>query len=125
MSDVTPEILPRIKAYKLPGLRLDVDFIHPDYQGGSILNLPSSICQGLGVEPLGAAPLRSELTITNSTNFRRIILVLVDALSLHRLQRWMSDDTAPVWSDLAGQGKLAARHHFRCPHLSLDRTQPG
>jgi hypothetical protein len=108
MSDVTPQILPRIKAYKLPGLRLDVDFIHPDYQGGSILNLPSSICQGLGVEPLGAAPLRSELTITNSTNFRRIILVLVDALSLHRLQRWMSDDTAPVWSDLAGQGKLAA-----------------
>ena len=34
--------------------------------------------------------------------------MLVDALSLHRLQRWMSDGTAPVWSRLAEQGKLAA-----------------
>ncbi len=108
MSDVTPEILPRIKAYKLPDLHLDVDFIHPDYQGGSILNLPSSICQGLGAEPLDATPLRPELTITSCTNFRRIILVLADALSLHRLQRWMSDGTAPVWSHLAEQGKLTA-----------------
>ena len=39
---------------------------------------------------------------------RRVILVLVDALALHRLQRWMSDGTAPVWSRLAEQGRLAA-----------------
>ena len=82
MSDVTPTNLPRIKAYQLPGLPLSPDFIHPDYQGGSILNLPSSICQSLGAEPLGAVPLRPELIVTTSTNVRRVILVLVDALSL-------------------------------------------
>lgn len=108
MSDLTSEILPRIKAFQLPDLQLEADFIHPEYQGGSILNLPSTICQGLGAEPLGAAPLHPELTITLSTDIRRVILVLVDALSLHRLQRWMSDDTAPVWSRLAEQGKLTA-----------------
>lgn len=108
MSDITPEILPRLKAFRLPELDLDADFIHPDYQGGSILNLPSSICHWLGAEPLGAAPLRPELTVTSSTDLRRVIMVLVDALALHRLQRWMTDGTAPVWSRLAEQGKLAA-----------------
>jgi hypothetical protein len=108
MSDVTPEILPRLKAFRLPGLNLDTDFIHPDYQGGSILNLPSSICRWLGAGPLGAVPLHPELTVTSSTDLRRVILVLVDALALHRLQRWMTDGTAPVWSRLAEQGKLAA-----------------
>ena len=108
MSDVTSEILPRIKAHQLPGLQLDADFIHPDYQGGSILNLSSTICRNLGAESLGAAPLRPELTVTPPTNLRRIILILVDALSLHRLQRWMTDGTAPVWSRLAEQGKLSA-----------------
>ncbi len=39
---------------------------------------------------------------------RRVILVLVDALALHRLQRWMADGTAPVWSRLAEQGLLSA-----------------
>jgi predicted AlkP superfamily pyrophosphatase or phosphodiesterase len=37
-----------------------------------------------------------------------VILVLIDALSLHRLQRWMADGTAPVWKHLAEQGQLAA-----------------
>ena len=108
MSDITPEILPRLKAFRLSGLNLDTDFIHPDYQGGSIMNLPSSISHWLGVEPLSAPPLRSDLTITDSTSLRRVILVLVDALALHRLQRWMTDGTAPVWSHLAEQGRLAA-----------------
>lgn len=108
MSDVTHQILPCIKAFQLPGLQLDTDFIHPDYQGGSILNLPPTICQSLGAEPLGAAPLPPELTVSTSTDIRRVILVLVDALSLHRLQRWMSDGTAPIWSRLTEQGKLTA-----------------
>jgi len=108
MSDVTPEILLLLKAFRLPGLDLDTDFIHPDYQGSSILNLPSSISSWLGARPLGAAPLRSELTVTNSTDLRRVILVVVDALALQRLQRWMTDGTAPVWSRLAEQGRLAA-----------------
>jgi hypothetical protein len=108
MSDLTTKALPRIKAFQLPDLQLDADFIHPDYQGGSILNLPSTICQALGAETLSTLPLRQELTVATSNDVRRVILVLVDALSLHRLQRWMSDGTAPVWSRLAEQGMLTA-----------------
>ena len=108
MSDITGDILPRIIANRLPELELDGDFIHPDYLGGSILNLPSSICHALGAETLGAIPLRPDLILADNTDIRRVILVLVDALALHRLQRWMSDGTAPVWSRLADQGRLAA-----------------
>ena len=108
MSDITSQILPRLKANHVPGLELDGDFIHPDYLGGSVLNLPSSICHWLGAEPLGSVPLRPDLTVTASTELRRVILVLVDALALHRLQRWMTDGTAPVWARLAEQGRLAA-----------------
>jgi predicted AlkP superfamily pyrophosphatase or phosphodiesterase len=32
----------------------------------------------------------------------------VDALALHRLQRWMSDSTAPVWKRLVEQGMLSS-----------------
>jgi predicted AlkP superfamily pyrophosphatase or phosphodiesterase len=108
MSDITPEILPRMKAHHLSGLDLDETFVYPDYQGGSILNLPSTICHWLGAPPLGAIPLRKELIFPDSDDLQRVILVLVDALSLHRLQRWMADGTTPVWSRLAKQGRLAA-----------------
>ena len=108
MSDITPEILPRLRAYHLPGLNIAGNFILPDYLGSSILNLPSSICRALGAESLGAEPLLPELLVPDSNTVRRVILVLVDALALHRLQRWMSDGTAPVWSRLAEQGRLAA-----------------
>lgn len=108
MSDITSDILPRIKAHRLPGLELDDQFICPDYLGGSILNLPASICHWLGAESLAALPLRPDLAISPPSDIRRVIFVLVDALSLHRLQRWMADGTSPVWDTLARQGQLAA-----------------
>jgi hypothetical protein len=108
MSDTTPELLPRIKSLQLPGLNLGEQFVYPDYQGGSILNLPASICQWLGVQPLHALPLYPDRAVSSAGDIRRVILVLVDALALHRLQRWMSDGTAPVWAHLAEQGRLSA-----------------
>ncbi len=108
MSDVIAEILPQITGFRIPGLQLDGNFIQPDYHGGSILNLPSTIAQALGGAPLVAEPLRQGSIVTASDSIRRVILVLVDALSLHRLQRWMADGTAPVWSRLAEQGRLTA-----------------
>jgi Type I phosphodiesterase / nucleotide pyrophosphatase len=108
MSDITTEILPRILANRLPGIELAESFVYSDYQGGSILNLPASICTWLGAEPLAGLPLRPELTISPPNDIRRVILIVVDALSLHRLQSWMADGTAPVWSHLSELGQLAA-----------------
>jgi hypothetical protein len=107
MTDITAAILTHLKEFRIPGLDLDANFVYPDYQGGSIFNLPSTVCQLLGAGHLQAPPLRPELFIS-PTEVKRIILILVDALSLHRLQRWTSDGTATVWSRLTEQGKLSA-----------------
>ena len=108
MTDITADLLPTLSATRLSGLNPGDGFLYPDYAGGSILNLPASICRWLDVPELGAQRLRNELIAPFERSYRRVILILVDALALHRLQRWMEDGSTPVWARLAQQGQLAA-----------------
>jgi len=105
MSDLTPTLLPKLHAYRLPGLDLGGELIYPHYAGYSILNLPASLCCWLGVPPLDGAPaLAPEIMTPLGEGFRRVVFVLIDALALHRLQRWMAGS---VWESLAAGGLLA------------------
>jgi len=113
MPDLTTQLLPRLESNRLPGLDLGDGFVFPDYQGGSILNLPDSLCQLFGIPELTHKPLQPEILsqLLDGGTVRRIVLVLMDALSLHRLQRWMQNggmgDTAPIWQQIANNGLLA------------------
>ncbi len=112
MPDLTASILPRLQSHRLANFEIESgaqQFVYPNYAGYSILNIPSTICHLFGIPGLGAAPLSKELTtqIKGLGEIRKIILVVVDALALHRLQRWMKDGTAPVWLRLAEQGLLS------------------
>ena len=107
MADLTPQLLPSLRQHRLPGLDLADGYVYPDYTGRSILNLPDSICTWLGAPGIGNRPLLPPLHNLLAGQVRRVILLLVDALSLHRLQRWMSDGTASVWTDLTANGALA------------------
>ena len=93
--------------FRLPGLDLGGDFLYPDYVGRSILNVPAAICRLLEVPEMGAEAVAYEPVYALGKNVQRVILVLMDALSLHRLQRWMSDGTAVIWQALAQGGMLA------------------
>jgi hypothetical protein len=106
MPDLTPDLLPLLHQRRLPGLDLGQDFLLPAYNGYSILNLPSSLCQYLGAEGIGAGPLADELLVRLGAG-RRVLLILMDALPLQHLRRWMADGSAPVWNTLAQQGFLA------------------
>jgi hypothetical protein len=108
MADLTPAQLPVLSQPGFAELGLPEGFIYPHYSGRSILNLPSSICKLLGAPGLGAAPLVDELLIPLGDDIQRVILVLMDALALHRLREWMYSDVAPVWAGLADQGRLSA-----------------
>ena len=80
----------------------------PAYDGYSLLNIPDSICQLLRAPALGnAGPLAPAYLDEIDPGVERVILLLVDALSLERLQRWMADGTAPVWGRLRENGLLA------------------
>ncbi len=105
MGDLTTQFLPGLKAHRLEDLSLGEEFIYPKYDGGSILNLPSTICHILGVPPLKSASLADEI-LSVIGQARRVVLVLIDALALHRLQQWSIDGTAPRWARWIQEGFL-------------------
>jgi hypothetical protein len=112
MADLMTEMLSDMARQRLDGLNLPDRAIHPDYAGSSILNLPASICRWLGAGDFGGRPLAERYVNLLAQagiqpGFRSVVLILMDALSLQRLQRWMADGTAPIWGQLADRGVLA------------------
>ncbi len=104
MPDLTQSILPRLQQHRLPELDLGAGMLYPNYHGYSILNLPSTICRMLGAPPLGAGALHTEILNQLGEPVHRVILVLMDGLSLHRFKRWMRQGNAQVWGDLLARG---------------------
>jgi hypothetical protein len=107
MPDLIPKLLPNLREHRIGGLDLDAGFIYPRYEDQSILNVPSGVCRLLGIPCIGAGPLTPEITTFFEGDIDKVILILMDAMALHRLQRWMGDGSAPVWDRLARDGILA------------------
>jgi arylsulfatase A-like enzyme len=107
MPNLIPTLLPDLKKHRLASLDLGDQFIYPKYTDQSILNIPSTLCRWLGVPDPGVGPLRPEIISSLGDELRRVVLVLMDALALHRLQRWLEEGVAPVWDTLAQDGVLA------------------
>ena len=107
MDDLTETLLADIHEYRLPGIDLSEESIHPNYRGQSILNIPSSICQLLDVPPLENGSLRTDILNPLGNSASTIILILMDALAFHRLQRWLADDVSLIWNRLAASGIFA------------------
>jgi predicted AlkP superfamily pyrophosphatase or phosphodiesterase len=107
VPDLTVELLPRLRGFRLPGLDLGEGFVYPNYPGASILNVPASVCRWLGVPEIAGEPLATEYSAHLGEGARRVILVLVDALGFQRLRRWLSQGLAPAWERLTGEGAFA------------------
>ena len=107
MPDLTASLLPRLEQHHLPGFDLNAGWIAPKYEDQSILNIPGSICHWMQIPGIGEGALAPEILAPLGNGIRRVILILVDALALHRLQTWMEDGRAPIWSDLLADGLLA------------------
>ncbi len=107
MSTITQDLLLDIKNHQFNGLNLDGEFIHPKYGDQSILNIPSSICQWLDTPDFGAGPLRPEIHLSPGEGIKKVILILMDALALHRFQGWLENGDLPFWCDLLQDGQLA------------------
>jgi hypothetical protein len=107
MADITQSLVKRIKAHALPGLVLGPGTIHPMYEGLSLLNLPASLCKWFDSRPLPHPPLAIPELDDLAENAEQVIVVLTDAVALHRFQRWM-DGRAGHLQDLARSGILGA-----------------
>ena len=109
MTDLTNELIPRLKAHKLPGLDLPEELVHPNYDGLSILNTPNSLCALLGVPPKNGIPaLSPEILSPLGEDIDKVLVILMDALALHRLKAWMAAQPDMVLNRLAADGVLAA-----------------
>jgi predicted AlkP superfamily pyrophosphatase or phosphodiesterase len=107
MPDLTLKLLPEIENHQLPGLDLPPEFIAPKYDGTSILNIPDSICQWLDIPNIGEGPLRPEILSAPGSSVQRVILILMDALALHRLRNWIESGITPIWRTVLQDGLLA------------------
>ncbi len=107
MPNLITQLLPDLRSHRLPDLDLGSDFQYPRYGDQSILNIPSSICRWLNAPDLGAGPLRPEILLPPGDGIRRVILILMDALSLHRFQGWLEEGELPIWQSLLEDGLLA------------------
>jgi hypothetical protein len=108
MPDVSQKLLPQITNHRIPELNLPADLIQPRYTGQSTLNIPNSICAMLGAPPISETPpLIPEITKLLGEEARKVLVILVDALALHRLQMWLEEEPDLVWNKLLPEGLLA------------------
>lgn len=110
MLDLMSTLLPRLEAHRLPEFHLGDEFIYPHYQGGSIMNIAATLCGLFNVPAIGGPPLVEEITaplLNMVPSLKRVVLVLMDALALHRFQSWLAHESVPLWRDLRDQSLLA------------------
>ena len=97
--------LNRLVEKSIPNLKLSENHIIPDYNGYSIANIPSSICEWLGAPTIGQKSLSLPSKFSEKRTFKQVILLLIDALSLDSL---LAAQQLPVWSELLKENNLAA-----------------
>lgn len=110
MPDLSPHIFPRLFAPRLSSLPWADDHLPPHYDGLGLVNIPATICQWLGVPPIGThPPLESALTapIGGSGEVQRVVLVLVDGLRWDLLHQALEQGLLPGWQRLVERGVLS------------------
>jgi len=107
MPDLTQAYLPILRNHRLPNLDLEGGFIHPNYQGYSILNIPSSLCRWMEIPGFGTGPLQMNELDKLAQGARRIIFILMDALGLQLFQGMLKKGQLAIWQDLLKDGLLA------------------
>jgi len=104
------EIEEIIGCHKLPSLNERFpqgEFVMPHYGGLSIANLPSTIAALLGAElPDASPPLPSDLWADMASGVRRIVIVLLDAISYLRFRYLLETDDSLSFAQLLKQGRL-------------------
>ncbi len=107
MTELIKKIQKRIRKNPIQGLPLGEKFISPQYNGLSILNIPASVGELLNVGGLSSPPLLPDLLDPIRGETKNVIVILLDALAFHRLQKWMAEESDLIWHSLLKQGILA------------------
>jgi hypothetical protein len=112
MPDITGALIKNIRDQRLKDFYIGDEYIYPAYNGLSLLNISSGVCQLFGAPEFGYSSLSSDIidhfTGDAQGRVKTVILILVDALGLYTFQRWLELEKAMVWNSLVEQGLLGA-----------------
>ena len=90
----------------LPGVEGSTDILLPNYDGFGLANLTPTISHWLGGPDL-SAPVFSEAILSQfAPKYKRVVLLLVDALGYNQLTRLMEQGEADLWKRKLNQSKL-------------------
>lgn len=108
MPDLTEQLLPRLRSQRLPEISLPDELQAPAYGGQSILNINNSLCKLLDVPAFNDTPLLlPEILDPLGTGAKKVMVILMDALALHRFQAWIERSENSVWKRLMPDAVLA------------------
>ncbi|HSN94209.1 MAG TPA: alkaline phosphatase family protein [Anaerolineaceae bacterium] len=99
MPDYSDLVLPGLLGRRTPVLREHADLVLPSYDGFGLANLPGSISAWLGGPALPCGPLAEVITSKFQNRYKRVVLLLVDALGYTMLQRFMKAGKADFWQE--------------------------
>lgn len=111
MKNLLPDILPRLEHNRLAGLDAGPGSFFPYYDGYSLVNLPASICDWLGVPAFGSMALGADLLNLWSKPFRQVVFLLVDGMGLNMFQNMLlgegQGELTSLWAEISEDAVLA------------------
>jgi hypothetical protein len=97
MTDLSSQVLSRMKEFHLESLPRVDDFILPYYEGFSLVNIPVTITRLLGVPDFGKMPLDELILRPLGGGYKKVLVLLVDALGYHLLNQMMMPEQDMLW----------------------------
>ncbi|MCJ7694808.1 MAG: alkaline phosphatase family protein [Anaerolineaceae bacterium] len=94
MPELSAQLLSEYFDNLLPGLPQREDLLYPRYGGYSLANLPSTICKLLGIPEFGEPSLPPYLMRELGGPYKKVILMVVDALGYYLLKQFMDNGKA-------------------------------
>lgn len=106
MPDVSSQFMPELKEYALHNIKPAQDVLLPRYGGYSLSNIPATVCKLLNIPEFGESSLAPSLYEYLGGPYKRVILLVVDALGYNLLNHLMATDKANFWRDNLKNGVL-------------------
>ncbi len=97
MTDLSAQILPKIKQHRMNAVPMSGDMTLPYYDRLSLVNIPDTVASLLDAPEFGKPPLDDAILTQLGGPYQKVILLLVDALGYHLLKALMDKDGDLVW----------------------------
>lgn len=97
MQNLIEENLDRIKKHNRQALPMEKDMIFPFYEGLSLVNVPGTIANVLETPTFGRPPLDVSITSQLGGPYKKVVLLLVDALGFDLFNRLLQSEEISLW----------------------------